>query len=122
MMGHFPADHRPLLEYAAMSEVAARPGRSGRLRLVALGLLSALALGSLVAFVWPSPDPEAVWKQARAAFEARDFARVEAELARLGRLREPTSLDRMLHAQLAIARGRVDEAIADLDRIPDDHS
>jgi tetratricopeptide (TPR) repeat protein len=104
-----------------MSEVAARPARSGRLRWAALGVLSALGLGALVAFAWPSPDPEAVWQRARAAFEARDFARVEVELARLGRLREPTSLDRMLHAQLAIARGRVDEAIADLNRIPDDH-
>ena len=104
-----------------MSEVAARPAPSGRLRLAALGVLSALALGALVAIAWPSPDPEAVWQRARAAFEARDFARVEAELARLGRLREPTSMDRMLHAQLAIARGRAEEAVADLDRIPDDH-
>jgi Flp pilus assembly protein TadD len=106
-----------------MSEVAARPARSGRLRWAALGVLSALALGGLVAFAWPSPDPEAVWQRARAAFEARDFARVEAELARLGRLREPTSLDRLLHAQLAIARGRVDPARAEalLDAGPSDH-
>jgi hypothetical protein len=34
-----------------MSEVAARPGRSGRPRLAALGVLSALGL---VAFAWPS--------------------------------------------------------------------
>ncbi|WP_435009232.1 tetratricopeptide repeat protein [Tundrisphaera lichenicola] len=104
-----------------MSEVATRPARSKRPLWAALGAISILILGAVVAFARRSPDPEAVWQRARAAFEARDFPRAEAEMARLNQLREPTILDRMLRAQLEMARGDVDEAIADLKRVPDDH-
>ena len=107
---------------AVGGEIAERPTRPGRLRVAILGGLAVLALGGLVAFTWPSPDPDAVWARARAAFEARDFPKAEVEMARLGRLRQPTPLDLMLGAQLKMARGRIDEAIADLDRVPDDHA
>jgi tetratricopeptide (TPR) repeat protein len=104
-----------------MGKVAESPVRSERLRVIALFALSLLATAGVVTFAVRSPDPEKVWDRARVAFEARDFARAEGEMARLARLREPTTLDRMLRAQLEMARGQIDEAIADLDRIPDDH-
>ncbi|MGC1718496.1 MAG: tetratricopeptide repeat protein, partial [Isosphaeraceae bacterium] len=45
----------------------------------------------------------------------------EAAANRLSRLREPTPLDCMLRAQLDIAHGRAEEAVAGLMRVPDEH-
>ncbi|AGA26164.1 hypothetical protein [Singulisphaera acidiphila] len=93
-----------------MSKAAARSARLGRLPLAALGALSVWFWGA-----WRhSCGTRQIRRPSRCGPARRSrpgTSRVEAELARLGRL----------HAQLAIARGRVDEAIADRDRIPDDH-
>jgi predicted Zn-dependent protease len=64
---------------------------------------------------------DALWAQAQDDLHAKRFDRVEQAVARLGRLREPTPLDRFVRAQLAVARDRPDQAIADLSRVPDDH-
>ncbi len=66
-------------------------------------------------------DPDKVWNQARAAFEARDFARAEALLDRVARLRPATPDDHMLRAQLLMAADRIDDAMAELAAVPDDH-
>jgi tetratricopeptide (TPR) repeat protein len=66
-----------------------------------------------------SAKPEDLWRQADAEADAGRYDRVEAALARLGRLRYPTPDDWYLRAKLAMAQGRTDEALADLARIPD---
>ncbi len=66
-------------------------------------------------------DPEAIWNEARAAFDARQFDKAEALMERVGRLRSPTPDDHMLRAQLLMARDRVDDALAELAAVPDDH-
>ncbi len=66
-------------------------------------------------------DPAKIWEEARSAFDARDWAKTEASLARLAKLREPKAEDRMLSAQVLIARERPSEAIAMLGNVPDDH-
>jgi tetratricopeptide (TPR) repeat protein len=70
---------------------------------------------------WASPSPETIWEQAHADFQNGRFDRVDAALARLGRLREPTPLDWYLRALLAMARKQTDQALAALARVPDDH-
>lgn len=98
--------------------------RRWRARAVAVGLLAAIvALGTWgYRAIHPGrPDPEAVWAGAQADLRADRLDRVERAVALLGRLREPTPLDRMLRGQLATALGRTDEAIAELARVPDDH-
>ena len=89
-----------------------------------LGL--ALAVVGLLAWGYrairgDASDPEALWSRAQADLQAGRFDRVEQAVARLGRLREPTPLDRMLRGQLALAIDRPDEALAELARVPDGH-
>jgi len=67
------------------------------------------------------PDADLSWEQAERDFKAGDYARVEEALGRLKGLREPTPLDWMLRAQLAMVRSRSEEALADLLRVPDEH-
>jgi len=66
-------------------------------------------------------SPDAVWSRAEQDFRAGHYDRVESALRRLGRLRVPTPLDRILRAQLAIYRQQPDLALADLAQVPDDH-
>jgi tetratricopeptide (TPR) repeat protein len=89
---------------------------------------AAAAVLAAVACVWAArslsgagADPDEVWKDAQDAFKAGRYDRAEAGLARLGRLRTPTPLDWVLKAQLAMLRGRDDEAIDDLAKVPDGH-
>lgn len=66
-------------------------------------------------------DPDRLWNEAETDFQAGRYDRTEASLARLARLREPTGLDWILRAQVAMVRRRDDEAIADLARVPEGH-
>ena len=66
-------------------------------------------------------DADLIWKQAEQDFQAGQYPTVEKGLDRLKSLREPTPLDWMLRAQLAMVQNRSDEAIADLLRVPDEH-
>jgi tetratricopeptide (TPR) repeat protein len=78
----------------------------------------------LLAMVLPActkEDPEKIWNEARAAFEARDFGKAEALMQKVGRLRAPTPADHMLRAQLLMASDRIDDALAELAAVPDDH-
>ena len=82
-----------------------RPRFSSRLALLAPGC--------------SKPDPEALWNQARMAFESRDFPRAEALMEKVAALRAPTAEDHTLRAQLLMARDRNDEALAELAAVPD---
>lgn len=88
-----------------------------------LWLAPLILLGSAVAtwaFVIRKPaDPDQVWRKAEEDFHAGAYDRAEQAVATLARLREPTSLDWMLRSQIAMKRGRTDEAIDDLAKIPD---
>jgi tetratricopeptide (TPR) repeat protein len=66
-------------------------------------------------------SPDAIWTQAEEDFRAGRHHRVESALKRLGRLREPTPLDRILRAQVAMARTQTDEALGELAQVPDEH-
>jgi tetratricopeptide (TPR) repeat protein len=104
-----------------MSKGEGRLVRSGRFRAAALGALASLTVGGLVALAWPSPDPDRLWEQAYNELRANQFDRAGASLARLGRLRAPTPKDRVLAAQVAMARGRNEQALNELALVPDDH-
>ena len=98
--------------------------RPRRIRLALIGLIVAgsALLGWGYSVLRPtSPGADEVWAQAEADLHARRFERVEAAVARLARLREPTPLDWMLRAQLAVALERPDEALAELAQVPDSH-
>ena len=66
-------------------------------------------------------DPDAIWQAGEADLSAGRIDLAEAAANRLSRLREPTPLDCMLRAQLDIAHGRAEEAVAGLMRVPDEH-
>lgn len=85
--------------------------------------VSALAM-ALLHRVWNTSgaSPDAVWAAAEEDLRAGRIERAEAGIARLGRLREPVALDWFLRARVALARGRNDEAIADLEHVPDGHN
>ena len=68
-----------------------------------------------------APDINAIWAQAEADFMAGRLDRVDAALSRLNRLRLPTPLDHMLRAQYTAARNQPDQALAELELVPDDH-
>ena len=81
------------------------------------------AAGGLAALTWYArgAGPDQLWRRAHEAIQAHQWDRAEAELEQLGRARSPTPEDWMLRAQLAMAREKVDEALADLAKIPDAH-
>jgi tetratricopeptide (TPR) repeat protein len=106
---------------AEMSKVATSPVGSQKLRAVAFLVLVVLAGGGLMALFWPAPDAESLAQRARGEFMARRFDLAGADLDRVFRLRAPTPLDWMLHAQLSMAKGRNEEALEDLAKVPDDH-
>ena len=58
---------------------------------------------------------------ARANFHAGRYDEVAVDLGRLERMRRPTPLDWFLRGQLAAIREQLDEASADLAKVPDDH-
>jgi tetratricopeptide (TPR) repeat protein len=86
------------------------------LRSVAL----ALTLGALVAGC-SVESPDAIWEGAKKAFQERDFPRAEAAMAKLDKLRAPTTEDSMMRAQIAIAKNDVSGALEKLALVPDDH-
>ncbi|GAC1465706.1 MAG: hypothetical protein NVSMB9_05580 [Isosphaeraceae bacterium] len=89
----------------------------------AVASLLALAVGAWGILRKPVAivDPDRLWQQAEADFNARAYDRAEAALARLARLRSPTPHDWILRAQMAMLHDRDDEAIADLNHVPDQH-
>ncbi len=108
----------------AARPVAARIGgrRSSWFRVAIVGLASVFAALAAWGFLsgarrHPIPMPSGA---AQADLKANRFDRVEDGIARLGRLRQPNAADRMLRGQLAVARERPDEALAELARVPDD--
>jgi predicted negative regulator of RcsB-dependent stress response len=66
-------------------------------------------------------DPDQIWRQAQDDLKSADFSKVESALARLKKLRAPTPLDYMLHAQLAVGEKRPDDALGSLAHVPDEH-
>ncbi len=97
--------------------------KNERRRGLLLGVLTLFVVGGLAAAYWlSSPDAEELSRRAGGAFMERRFDDAEADLAKLKKLRTPTPLDLMLEAQLAIVRGRVDEALEALAKVPDDYS
>src|SRR5438874_13833378 len=110
-----------------VGEVSVRVAREtkGRpWRWVALGVIvavAALGVWAARARTGSGSDPDRVWTRAETDFKAGRYDRTEAALARLAQLRAPTPLDWILKAQMAMLRGRDDEAITDLEHVPDGH-
>ncbi len=65
-------------------------------------------------------DAQAVRARAQAELRANRIADAERSVARLQRLRRPTDSDRLLRGQVAVARGRPDEALAELALVPNE--
>jgi predicted Zn-dependent protease len=89
-----------------------------------LGLIF-LALGLGLGRYWHAGSAaeraDAIWEQAEADLTADRFDRVAGAIAQLNQIRKPTPLDHFLRAQFAIARDRPDEALAELEQVPDNH-
>jgi tetratricopeptide (TPR) repeat protein len=93
-------------------------------RLAVLAVLAALsAMGVWGIRLWTDAgaDPDSIWKEAQSDFRQGRYGRTDAALARLARLRTPTPLDRLMKAQLALARNRDEEALSNLAGVPDSH-
>ena len=67
-------------------------------------------------------DLDALRAQAEQDLLAGRYDRVAAAIERLSRQRRPSPLDYLLRAQYAAARQQPDAALADLERVPDDHA
>ena len=89
----------------------------------AWGILAVVFVVATAAGLWrmrrPAPDPSALLLQALAESAAGRHANAEAILARVNRLRAPTSADRMVRAEIARAMGRDDDALAELAHVLD---
>jgi len=66
-------------------------------------------------------DADALWEQAERDFRAGRYELVESALRRLLRVRERTPLDWFLSAQLEMVKNQNDQAVDDLDHVPDEH-
>ncbi len=69
----------------------------------------------------PAANPDEIWQRAQQSFRERRYEQVAADLAQLGQLRPPTPLDWFLRAELAAIQDHLEEALADLEHVPDDH-
>jgi tetratricopeptide (TPR) repeat protein len=70
----------------------------------------------------PRANPDRVWTEAEAELRAGRIDGAESALAHLSGLRVPTPLDWFLRGQVASARRRDEEAVADLAHVPADHA
>ncbi len=96
-------------------------GRRARARRVGVLILAAVVLVVVVAVRWRlNADPNLAFLSADAAFKAGRYAEADAALARLERLRPPTSGDRLLRAEVDLALKHEDRALAELAVIADD--
>ena len=98
-----------------------RPARGRRTWIAAVIMILAILPGLWYFGFRRSEDPDAIWQAGEADLSAGRIDLAEAAANRLSRLREPTPLDCMLRAQLDIAHGRAEEAVAGLMRVPDEH-
>ena len=98
-----------------------RPGLPGARWPATIGFAVAVVavLAGLAFLLRPRPSAEVVWNEARSAFMDRDFGRADAALGRLAALRDPTEMDWMLRAQVAMGMHRDDEAFEDLKHVSD---
>ncbi len=97
-----------------------RPARAWILAAVAL--IIAVASGAAWYVSRRPPDPDRLWAEAERAFLAGRWDRARDLLKTLARMRPRSPLDWLLEGQLATAEGRLDDALAALGRIPDDHT
>ncbi len=98
-----------------------RPARGHRTWITVVIMILAILPGLWYFGFGRSEDPDAIWQAGEADLSAGRIDLAEAAANRLSRLREPTPLDCMLRAQLDIAHGRAEEAVAGLMRVPDEH-
>jgi tetratricopeptide (TPR) repeat protein len=98
-----------------------RPARGHRTWIAVVIVILAILPGLWYFGFRRSEDPDAIWQAGEADLSAGRIDLAEAAANRLSRLREPTPLDCMLRAQLDIAHGRAEEAVAGLMRVPDEH-
>jgi tetratricopeptide (TPR) repeat protein len=97
---------------------ARAPAKVARMLTVVLALTGGLALaGWGVRRIWNNSrdDPQELWGQAHAAFSAGQLDRADSILKRLAERRPATLADRLLRAQVARERGRLDLALAALE-------
>jgi predicted Zn-dependent protease len=90
------------------------------LSLLAFAIVSIVCLSYWEMIAWYL-NPNTLYDRALDQVEAGDFASARVTLARLREKRVPTPLDHGLQARVDIAEGRIDEAIQELDAIPNDH-
>jgi tetratricopeptide (TPR) repeat protein len=88
--------------------------------------LSAQSLGVVLMAAWfccgcAQESPEAVWNEARQAYEKRDLDAVEKAMNRLGKLRDPLPEDFMMLSSVALKKGNSDQALDYLSRVPHEH-
>ena len=98
-----------------------RPARGHRAWIAAVIMILAILPGLWYFGFRRAENPDAIWQAGEADLSAGRIDLAEAAANRLSRLREPTPLDCMLRAQLDIAHGYAEEAVAGLMRVPDDH-
>lgn len=89
--------------------------------MISLAVTAVVIAWSLGLFTWRI-DPDSIYGRALDQVEAGDFATARKTLARLRAKRDPTPLDHGLQARVDIAEGRIEEAIVELNAIPDDHA
>ena len=104
------------------SPAAVPPGKPRRFATLGFAVVVIATVAGVFAFARPRANPDVVWTRAKDAFEARDFPEADRYLQQLATLRtEPTPLDYMLRAQVALGMNRDDQAFADLKQVPDTH-
>jgi tetratricopeptide (TPR) repeat protein len=99
-----------------------RRRRRGRRTAIAAAVVAAAGL-AVGAAAWSrrATDPNQIWAAGQAALKAGQIDEAEQAANRLAALNRGDPADWMLQAQVDIARGRTDQAIEKLARIPDEH-
>jgi predicted Zn-dependent protease len=92
-----------------------------RFLLAIFGLVVVVGLSGLAVWRWYDSNPARVFARAEQAFHAGHYDEAEVALTRLLALKPPAPVDRFLRAEVDAKLNRPGQALAELERIPDDH-
>jgi tetratricopeptide (TPR) repeat protein len=104
------------------SSIVGHPRLGRRSAVLCLGLTGLAFAFTLLVRRPGFADPDQVWAEGQAALRSGRLEAASTALARLERLRKPTPLDWLLHAQVATGLGRDEQALRALEKVPDAHS
>ena len=117
-----PAEENPGSRELSRRGAPGSAGRRIRWRLIGASLVFLVTGAALIlSRSRAGSDPDRLWEKGQADYESNRLDAAESVVRDLARLRPATVNDSILRAEVHMARGRTESALAALARVPDAH-